>query len=178
MKRTCKHDHNKVRLSEAAAIRKVNKYDEIERYYHCPYCGDFHITKKKDFFDSKVKRKVPTMEQIKNKYKQLTQKKKKMNINILDASILMWAKDKGILKPDNSFQQMCKVTEEVGEVASAIARDDKELLKDAIGDAYVTLTILSGQNGLRMQDCIEHAWNEIKDRKGKTVNGVFVKEEK
>lgn len=72
---------------------------------------------------------------------------------------------------------MCKVIEEVGETASALAKGNLEKLKDGIGDSFVTLIILAKQNGLEPSECLEAAWNEIKNRKGKlNEQGVFVKE--
>jgi NTP pyrophosphatase (non-canonical NTP hydrolase) len=86
-----------------------------------------------------------------------------------------WAIERGLHVGD-SARQMLKLTEEVGELASAIAKGNKELLIDSIGDIYVVLTILAMQYQLDVEQCINAAYNEIKDRKGKTVNGVFIKE--
>ena len=86
----------------------------------------------------------------------------------------VWAKDKGLDKAESS-KQFLKVTEEVGEVASALARNDRELLKDGIGDVVVTLIILALQNGMSLNECLEMACDEIKNRTGKMVDGVFVK---
>jgi NTP pyrophosphatase (non-canonical NTP hydrolase) len=90
-------------------------------------------------------------------------------------NVINWAKDKGLIKPENSSKQFIKTVEELGEVASALAKGNKEAFIDGIGDVVVTLIILAEQNGLDIEDCLEHAWNEIKDRTGKTVNGVFIK---
>ena len=87
-----------------------------------------------------------------------------------------WSRDRDLHEADSS-KQFLKVSEEVGEVASALAKDKPEELKDGIGDTVVTLIILAQQNGLTLEECLETAYNEIADRKGKTVNGVFVKEE-
>lgn len=73
-------------------------------------------------------------------------------------------------------KQMLKVVEEVGEVAAALARNNKNDLRDGIGDVVVTLVILAIQNDMDLYECLNQAYNEIKDRKGKNVNGVFVKE--
>jgi hypothetical protein len=54
---------------------------------------------------------------------------------------------------------------------------DDELLQDAIGDVFVTIVILSQCSGLDFTECVRHAYNEIKDRKGKLVDGIFIKEE-
>jgi NTP pyrophosphatase (non-canonical NTP hydrolase) len=65
--------------------------------------------------------------------------------------------------------------EEVGETAGALLKSNDAEIKDGIGDSFVTLIILAKQLGLDPADCLEAAWNEIKDRRGKTINGVFVK---
>ena len=87
-----------------------------------------------------------------------------------------WSKDKDLHKAESS-KQFLKVSEEVGEVARALARGQVEELKDGIGDVIVTLIILAQQQGLSVEECLEYAYNEIKNREGKMVNGVFVKEE-
>lgn len=87
-----------------------------------------------------------------------------------------WSIEKGLDKADSS-KQFLKVSEEVGEVAAALARGDKLALIDGIGDVIVTLIILGQQNGLEIQDCLMYAYGEISERKGQMVNGVFVKEE-
>lgn len=92
-------------------------------------------------------------------------------------NVTKWADDKGLLTKDKSLAQMAKVMEEVGETASALVKNNQGALKDGIGDSFVTLIILAKQNGLEPLECLEAAWNEIKDRKGKVnENGAFVKE--
>jgi NTP pyrophosphatase (non-canonical NTP hydrolase) len=88
-----------------------------------------------------------------------------------------WADEKGILVEENAPKQLMKVMEELGETAGAIAKNKKtDEIMDGIGDTFVTVIILAYQMGLNPTDCLEAAWNEIKDRKGTTRNGVFVKE--
>ncbi len=96
-----------------------------------------------------------------------------MNITEL---IKKWAIDRGIDKASPE-KQFLKVIEEVGELAEGMAKNREEQIKDSIGDVYVTLVILSMQLGYNIEDCINAAYDEIKDRKGKTVNGIFVKNE-
>ena len=86
-----------------------------------------------------------------------------------------WSIDKKLNKAESS-KQMLKVVEEVGEVAAALARNEMHELRDGIGDVVVTLIILAQQNGMLLEECLEQAWNEIAERKGEMVNGVFVKE--
>lgn len=87
-----------------------------------------------------------------------------------------WSYDRGLHKADSS-KQFLKVIEEIGEVADALAKDKPGELKDGIGDVIVTLIILAQQNGLTIEECLKVAYNEIKNREGKMVNGVFVKKE-
>lgn len=78
-----------------------------------------------------------------------------------------------LAKPD---RQALKFFEEAGEIAAALSRSDKEALKDGIGDTVVTLIILAQQQGWTLEECLQYAYDEIKNRKGKTINGTFVKE--
>ena len=98
-----------------------------------------------------------------------------MTFDNLIENVSQWAADKDILKKENASKQLLKVLEEVGETAGALLKSKNDEVKDGIGDSFVTLIILAKQLGLEPADCLEAAWNEIKDRTGKTVNGVFVK---
>ena len=91
-------------------------------------------------------------------------------------NVRMWAEEKNLLKKENSHAQMLKVLEEVGETAGAILKNKNQETIDGIGDSFVTLIILCYQLELEPKDCLEAAWNEIKNRKGKTVNGTFIRE--
>ena len=93
----------------------------------------------------------------------------------ITGQIEQWAIDRGLHNADPS-KQMLKLMEEVGELAEGLAKDNPDAVQDAIGDAYVVLTILSMQLGMDIRQCVKMAYDEIKDRKGRMVNGVFVKE--
>ena len=93
----------------------------------------------------------------------------------ITGQIEQWAIDRGLHTADPS-KQMLKLMEEVGELAEGLAKDNPDAIQDAIGDAYVVLTILSMQLGMDIRQCVKMAYNEIKDRTGRMVNGVFVKE--
>ena len=90
--------------------------------------------------------------------------------------IKKWAIDRNVVSGDVK-SQMVKLLEEAGELAEGINKNKQELIIDSIGDVYVVLVILCMQLGLDINDCIKAAYEEIKDRKGKLVNGLFVKEE-
>lgn len=82
----------------------------------------------------------------------------------------------GIVSADNAKTQFMKVTEELGELAEGINKDKPEQVKDSLGDVLVTLILLAEDLNLNLLDCLNSAWNEIKDRKGQVKNGSFVKE--
>ena len=89
-------------------------------------------------------------------------------------SVEQWARNKGLDEAESS-KQMLKVVEETGEVAAALARSDQDALRDGIGDVVVTLIILALQNDMDLYECLNLAYEEIKGRTGRMVNGVFVK---
>jgi NTP pyrophosphatase (non-canonical NTP hydrolase) len=66
--------------------------------------------------------------------------------------------------------------EEVNELEEAIISGDLAEIKDAIGDITVTLVLQAEMNGLDFMDCVQSAHDIISKRKGKMVNGIFVKE--
>ncbi|GIP63345.1 hypothetical protein J32TS6_19000 [Virgibacillus pantothenticus] len=99
-----------------------------------------------------------------------------MNINALTTNIEGWAIDRG-LDEAQPEKQMLKLVEEVGELAQGLAKGNLDQVIDSIGDVYVVLTILSMQMDLDIKDCIAAAYAEISDRKGKMINGVFIKQE-
>lgn len=90
--------------------------------------------------------------------------------------ILKWADERGLLKAENAPKQMLKLMEEVGELAGAMAKNKPNEMIDAIGDIQVVLIILAKQLGFDYNTCLFLAHEEIKNRTGKTINGVFVKD--
>lgn len=100
-----------------------------------------------------------------------------MRFEELQLEIVDWACDKNLINPENAPKQFMKFIEESGELARSILKDDREEEIDAFGDVLVTLTILSEQRGLNLVTCLESAYNVIKNRKGKTVGGTFIKDE-
>lgn len=95
---------------------------------------------------------------------------------IYAALIRDWARARNLIKGSTPEKQFVKLIEEVGEVAAALARGKQDDLRDGIGDVFVVLTILAAQHGMTMEECVSKAWHEIKDRKGKMVDGIFIKE--
>lgn len=87
-----------------------------------------------------------------------------------------WADERNLIEGSTPRQQMDKLTEEVEELDWALSGDRNEII-DAIGDIQVVLAVMCGQLNLHIDQCREAAWMEIKDRKGRMENGVFVKED-
>lgn len=99
----------------------------------------------------------------------------------LVAKINEWADERNLKKADPKIQWM-RITEEVGEIRDVLLKPTKFnepqiALKDAIGDTLVTIIVLAHQLDLDVNECLNIAYEEIKNRKGKMINGTFVKED-
>lgn len=90
--------------------------------------------------------------------------------------IRAWADERGIYDSGDTKTQFIKLQEEAGELARAILKNDKAEFVDAIGDMVVVLTNLAALGGHDIEECIASAFDVIESRKGKMVNGTFVKE--
>lgn len=88
-----------------------------------------------------------------------------------------WAISRGLDKSTLYKSQMNKITEEVGELAHGINRMDYDEIEDAIGDIFISLNVLCIQLNVSLDGCVHAAYSEIKDRKGKIVDGMYIKEE-
>lgn len=86
-----------------------------------------------------------------------------------------WANDRQIIQNGNILAQGLKLVSEVGELADNLAKG--RCIKDDVGDCCVVLNNLAQMQGLTLNECLEQAWGDIKDRKG-TMNshGVFIKQ--
>lgn len=101
-----------------------------------------------------------------------------MSWNIVELEVIRWAEARGIIQNSSSDKQFMKAVEEMGELASALNKKDREALIDALGDVLVCLINLATIEDLDLTQCLQHAYDQIKDRKGYlTKEGIFVKEE-
>lgn len=99
-----------------------------------------------------------------------------MDTDELVKKVIRWGRDRGLNDPK---AQLNKVIEEVGEIAHEVTRNKYgKDFRDAIGDTLVTIIILADICGAIPMGCLEIAYKDIKDRKGKTESGTFVKEDK
>ena len=100
---------------------------------------------------------------------------KDLSLSQIDSFVLQWHKDRNLIDGSTDKAQLVKLVEELGELARNIARGKS--IKDDIGDMMVVLCNIAARNRLRLRDCYQEAYDDIKDRKGKMVDGMFVKEE-
>ena len=93
----------------------------------------------------------------------------------LECVIEEWAADKGILEKATPMAQALKTLEECTELCTAINKNNRPEIIDAIGDIMVTLIIQAKMQGLSLEECLESAYHVISKRTGKMVDGQFVK---
>lgn len=94
--------------------------------------------------------------------------------NIFDC-IRSWADERGLYDKGDPKTQYIKLMEETGEIGRALLKNDTDEIIDGIGDAVVVLTNLAELVGVPIEECIQEAYNVISKRKGKMINGTFVK---
>ena len=87
-----------------------------------------------------------------------------------------WAETRGLYNEGDPKTQTLKLMEEAGEICRAVLKKDEPEIIDGIGDCVVVLTNLAHLCDTSIEDCIEAAYDEIKGRSGKMVNGTFKKD--
>jgi len=85
-----------------------------------------------------------------------------------------WHRDRNLIDGSSDKDQYMKLIQEAGELSDSLCKGKD--IKDDIGDMMVVLINIMVRNNLTMNECLSVAYNDIKDRKGKMVDGVFVKE--
>jgi NTP pyrophosphatase (non-canonical NTP hydrolase) len=90
--------------------------------------------------------------------------------------VIEWAAARKLFSGSSPDRQLEKLNEEVGELFEAVDKSDSGGVMDAIGDCSVVLCIIASMYGMSYGECLEAAWEQIKDRKGEMRGGVFVKE--
>jgi len=88
--------------------------------------------------------------------------------------IIAWHYDRNLIKGSTDKDQYMKLIQEMGELSDSICKGKD--IRDDCGDIMVVLLNIIERNGLTMEECLETAYNDIKDRKGRMIDGVFVKE--
>ena len=90
--------------------------------------------------------------------------------------IRAWAMERGLYDKGDIKTQTLKLMEEAGEICKATLKEDHDEVIDGIGDCVVVLTNLAELQGVSIEACIDAAYQEIKNRKGKMVNGTYKKD--
>ena len=91
--------------------------------------------------------------------------------------ILDWSNKRELITFGDVKTQTLKLNEEVGEINRAVLKNNTKELKDGIGDAIIVLVNLAAIAGTSAEECLDMAFTEIYNRKGKMINGTFVKDE-
>ena len=85
-----------------------------------------------------------------------------------------WHLDRNLIEGSTDKDQYMKLIQEVGELSDSLSKSKD--FRDDVGDIMVVLINILVRNNLTMDECLKVAYEDIKDRKGKMVDGVFVKE--
>jgi len=88
--------------------------------------------------------------------------------------IAQWHRDRNLIDGSTDKDQYMKLIQEAGELSDNICKGRD--ISDDIGDMMVVLINIATRNNLSITECLDAAYNDIKDRKGRMVDGVFVKE--
>jgi NTP pyrophosphatase (non-canonical NTP hydrolase) len=88
--------------------------------------------------------------------------------------VVDWHHARNLINGATDQSQYVKLIEEAGELAGNITRGKP--IDDDIGDMLVVLINIAERNHLSLADCLNKAWDDIKDRKGRMINGSFIKE--
>jgi homoserine kinase len=95
----------------------------------------------------------------------------------IEMKILHWSEARKIIPNSTPETQLLKAMSEMGELADATIKNDREAIEDAVGDVMVCLVNYCALQDLNLVDCMEVAYDQIKNRKGTLLpNGLFVRE--
>ena len=89
-------------------------------------------------------------------------------------NITQWHRDRNLIDGSDDKSQFAKLIQEAGELSDNICKGKD--VSDDIGDMIVVLINIAERKNLNIEECLQQAWDDIKDRKGKMVDGVFIKE--
>lgn len=95
----------------------------------------------------------------------------------IENKIIIWAQQRRIIPNSNPESQLLKAVSEMGELADATIKKDREAVIDAVGDVMVCLINYCALQDINLVDCMEVAYDQIKNRRGTLLpNGVFQKD--
>ena len=85
-----------------------------------------------------------------------------------------WHRDRNLIEGSTDKDQYLKLIQEAGELSDSLCKGKD--IRDDVGDMMVVLINIMVRNNLTMKDCLKVAYEDIKDRKGKMIDGIFVKD--
>lgn len=85
-----------------------------------------------------------------------------------------WHRDRNLIDGSTDKDQYMKLIQEAGELSDSLCKGND--IRDDIGDMMVVLINIMVRNNLTIEECLSIAYGDIKDRKGKMIDGIFVKE--
>jgi phosphoribosyl-ATP pyrophosphohydrolase len=95
----------------------------------------------------------------------------------IENKIIIWAQQRRIIPNSNPESQLLKAVSEMGELADATIKKDREAVIDAVGDVMVCLINYCALQDINLVDCMEVAYDQIKNRRGTLLpNGIFQKD--
>ena len=89
-------------------------------------------------------------------------------------SITKWHYQRNLIEGSTDKDQVLKLIQEVGELSDSVCKGND--ISDDIGDILVVLVNIAARNGWDLYTCLKVAFDDIKDRKGCMIDGVFIKE--
>ena len=95
-------------------------------------------------------------------------------IEISIQQVVSWHLARNLIHGSKDTAQVLKLIQEVGELSDSICKNKTPI--DDIGDIMVILINICVRNNLSLKACIDHAYQDIKDRRGMMVDGIFIKE--
>lgn len=99
-----------------------------------------------------------------------------MSYEQTELQVVMWGEKRGIVQNSDSKTQLLKAFSEMGELADAITKRDRDGIIDGLGDVLVCLTMVAAIEDVDLKSCFASAYDQIKDRKGYFKEGVFIKD--
>jgi len=102
----------------------------------------------------------------------MTNEKNYLHVTI--QKIKQWHYDRNLIDGATDKDQYLKLIQEAGELSDNICKGRD--ISDDIGDMIVVLINIAERNNLSITECLEKSYDDIKDRKGKMIDGVFIKE--
>ena len=179
-------------LTYCGNLEELLNHDNAPTDEEIPAIGfDTQGEAKQSFNDAfwRTERLADEVAEINQRVLDLYQPEQQLNFEKFTKKVIDWADDKHLLIERNAdtgefakqanikrSRQLLKFHEECGELTEDYLKGNDEHIVDSFGDVLVTLVIFAEQMDIPLSKCWNKAWSHIKNRKGKTVNGTFVKD--